>query len=194
MKRPISILALLLPVALTSATVVASAQEAPRAEVAATYNWVHSNVLPTGCGCFSLNGGSGSFAWRFTPSFSAVAEAGATANGNVESTGLGLTLANFTAGPRYTFHNHTRVQPFGQLLLGAAHASGELSPSQLGLGSATAFAMETGGGADWTLSHNVSIRLVQADYFLSLLPNRSSDHQNNLRVSAGVAFHFGKKK
>jgi outer membrane immunogenic protein len=186
------ILALLLPVAAMAAT-PAPAQSTPTAEVAVTYNWVRTNAPPKDCGCFSMNGGSGSFAYNFTHKWSAVGEVGATNNGNVDSTGLGLTLAEFLAGGRYTLRNHSRLQPFGQVLLGAAHTSGSLSPDQIGLGAATSFAMTAGGGVDVNLSRRVALRAIQADYFLTMLPNGSSDRQNNLRLSAGLAFRFGGK-
>src|SRR5580698_9912106 len=193
MRLMIPILALLLPVAAMQATPAAAAQNIPTAEVALTYNWVHSNAPPKDCGCFSMNGGSGSFAYNFTRKWSVVGEASAESNGNVNSTGLGLTLADFLAGGRYTLRNHSRLQPFGQVLLGAAHTSGSLSPDQIGLGAATSFATTAGGGVDVNLSPRIALRAIQAEYFLTMLPNGSSDRQNNLRLSAGFVFRFGSK-
>jgi outer membrane immunogenic protein len=188
------ILALLLPVAAMVATPVAApAQSIPAAEVALTYNWVHTNAPPKDCGCFSMNGGSGSFAYNLTRKWAVVGEVGAETNGNVNSTGLDLTLADFLVGGRYTLRNHSRLQPFGQILLGAAHTSGSLSPDQIGLGAATSFATTMGGGVDVSLSHRIALRVIQADYFLTLLPNGSSDRQNNLRLSAGFVFRFGSR-
>jgi len=191
MRLMIPILALLLPVAAMQATPAAAAQNIPTAEVALTYNWVHSNAPPKDCGCFSMKGGSGSFAYNFTRKWSVVGEASAESNGNVNSTGLGLTLADFLAGGRYTLRNHSRLQPFGQVLLGAAHTSGSLSPDQIGLGAATSFATTAGGGVDVNLSPRIALRAIEADYFLTLLPNGTSDRQNNLRLSAGIVFRFG---
>jgi peptidoglycan-associated lipoprotein len=52
-------LAILL-IAFACATSAASAQTAAPYtwEVDAGYNFVHSNAPPTGCGCFSMNGGT----------------------------------------------------------------------------------------------------------------------------------------
>jgi peptidoglycan-associated lipoprotein len=192
-----SVLALLLPAAglaaLSAVPPAAAAQTAPRAEVAVTYDWVHTNAPPADCGCFSMNGGSGSFAYRFTPSFSVVGEAGAVTNGNVNKSGLGLTLADFLGGGRYTMRNRSRLKPFGEVLVGVAHTSGSLSPDSIGVGSATAFAMETGGGVDVKLSPHFALRAVQADYLLTLFSNRINDHQNNVRLGAGVVLYFGGK-
>jgi hypothetical protein len=56
--------------------------------------------------------------------------------------GAGLTLARYLAGGCYTLRNHSRLQLFGQFLLGAAHTSGSLSPDQIGLGAAASFSMQ----------------------------------------------------
>jgi outer membrane immunogenic protein len=83
------------------------------------------------------------------------------------------------------------VAPFGQLLVGVAHTSGGLSPDQIGLGSATGFASTIGGGLDANLSPRFALRLVQADYYPTLLRNGYNDRQNNLRLSAGIVIRFG---
>jgi opacity protein-like surface antigen len=125
-------------------------------------------------------------------SFSVVAEAGATAASNVDSTGLDVTLSTYLAGGRYSLRS-TRFTPYVQLLLGAAHASGSLAPGQFGLGSSSAFAMAAGGGLDLNLTHRFAFRLLQVDYLLTSLPNRANNVQNNLRFSSGVALRLGKK-
>jgi peptidoglycan-associated lipoprotein len=165
----------------------------PAPELALTYTYLHANVPPNACGCFSMNGGSASFAYPFTYSFSLVAEAGAETNSNVTSSGLDLTLSEYLAGPRYSLRKVSRITPFAQLLVGAAHTSGALSPAQFGLGSSTAFAMATGGGLDLNLTRRFAWRLFQTDYLLTLFPNRTNDHQNNFRFSTGVVVRFGKK-
>jgi len=193
MRSIISLIVLLLPAAVTAAQAAAPAQAAPKAEVALTYNWVHTNAPPDDCGCFNMNGGSISFAYRFKPKWAVVAEAGAVANTNVNSTGLDLGLVQFLAGARYTYANHSRLQPFGQVLIGDVHAAGGLSPSQIGLGSSDAFALATGGGLDINLTPHLALRAAQADYYLTLLPNRTTNTQNNLRISTGFIFRFGRK-
>ena len=188
------ILALLLPVAgMPASPVVAAAQSTPKAEIALTYNWVHTNAPPDTCGCFSMNGASGSYAYRFTPSWSVVGEVGAVNTGNVNNTNLDLTLSEFLVGGRYTLTNRSRFAPFAQVLLGAAHTSGALSPDQLGLGSSTSLAVMAGGGVDVNLSQHFALRVVQADYYLTTLPNGANDVQNNLRLGAGIVFRFGGK-
>ena len=189
--------ALLLTIAVVS-TAPAAAQTAsapnakPSPELAITYTYLHANAPPGGCACFSMNGGGVSFAYPVSHSFSVVTEAGAVTAGNVNSTGLDLTLSNYLAGGRYSLRHFSRFTPFGQILLGAAHASGDLAPDQLGIGSSTAFAMAAGGGLDLSLTHHVAVRLFQTDYLLTLFSNRVNDRQNIFRFSTGIVTHFGK--
>jgi outer membrane immunogenic protein len=175
------------------ATPAVFAQDASAAEVAATYTYIHTNAPPAECGCFAMNGGNGSFAFSLTHTFSVVGELGATTVGNVNSSGLDLTLANYLVGPRYSFRHFSRFTPFGQVLIGAAHTSGSLSPSSLGIGSNTSFAMTAGGGLDLNLTHRLALRLFQTDYFLTRQPNADNTRQNNFRFSTGIVIRFGSK-
>ena len=40
------------------------------------------------------------------------------------------------------------------------------------------------------VSHHFSIRLAEVDYLVATFKNGVNDHQNNLRVSAGLVLHF----
>ena len=51
--------------------------------------------------------------------------------------------------------------------------------------------MTAGGGIDVKLSKHFSIRPVQAEYFLTKIPDGLDNPQNNFRFSAGIAFRFG---
>ncbi len=140
-----------------------------------------------------MNGGSASLAYRLTHSVSVVGEIGTANKGNVDSTGLDLTLSSYLAGLRYSLRKSGRFTPFGQVLVGVTHASGGLAPSQIHAGSSTAFAMAAGGGLDIKLNRSFSLRAFQTDYLLTLLPNRTNDHQNNFRLSTGIVVRFGKR-
>jgi peptidoglycan-associated lipoprotein len=164
----------------------------PGAELALTYNYLHSNAPPSACGCFSMNGGAAVFAYPLKPSISVVAEAGAVTAANVNSSGLDLTFSNFLVGGRYSLRRFSRFTPYAQLLLGASHASGSLAPGQFGPASSTAFAMAAGGGIDFTVTRHLALRLAQTDYLLTLFPNQTNDRQNNFRVSTGVVFRLGR--
>lgn len=166
-----------------------------RAELALGYSYLHSNAPPGGCGCFNLNGGNATFAWPVkSGSFALVGDVAIAHAGTVSSTGDGLTLSTFTAGGRYLPKlGHSPLQPFGQALIGLAHSSGTLvEETNPGAGNAgAAFASNFGAGLDLRANPRFSIRLVEADYLLTTFDNGSNNHQNNLRISAGVVVHFG---
>jgi peptidoglycan-associated lipoprotein len=193
------VLFLLLPIAAVSARPAlaqnaAPTEQAPRAELALDYSYLHSNAPPGGCGCFNLNGGSASFAWALKPgSWDLVADVVAVHAGSVSAAGYSLTLSAFTAGVRYLppFH-YSSLHPFGQVLVGAAHSSGTLvQGSNAGSANAgAAFAANLGGGVDLNLSRRFAIRLVEADYLVTTFNNGVNNHQNNVRIGAGVVFRF----
>jgi outer membrane immunogenic protein len=168
----------------------ASAQSAGNLEIGANYIYTRTNAPPGGCGCFSLNGGAGWIGFNFRRNLALIGEVSGSHASNIEGTTAGLTLTSFLGGLRYSRH-HNRLAPFGQVLLGGAHASGELTPNSSGLaGSENGFAMTAGGGLDVALSHHFSLRAVQADYFLTRFTNSANDQQNNFRIGAGIVFRF----
>ena len=157
-------------------------------DVAIDYDYIHSNAPPGGCGCINLNGASATFAWPVLwRSFSLVARVSGAA-GAMQTSDLTLHLSTFTGGvryqPRFTYRS---IQPFGQVLVGAARASGALLSGQSG---GTAFAADLGGGFDLRVKKQFSIRLVEADYLVTTFDNGVNDHQNNFRLGAGIVLHF----
>src|SRR5277367_71654 len=130
--------------------VAAIAQSGTRAEVALNYTYVHSNAPPGGCGCFSWNGGSAAAAWHFNDRFAVVGDFAGVHAGSLDSSGLSPTLVSYLFGPRYTYPvRQGKLIPFGQVLLGGAHASSGYFPSATASSSsANAFALTLGGGLD----------------------------------------------
>jgi outer membrane immunogenic protein len=171
------------------------AQGGSRLEVGADYNYVRSNAPAGGCGCFALNGGNAWLAFNFSRSLGVVGEVASQAASNVSGSGADLTLTSFLAGPRYTRPVAGRFAPFAQALVGEAHAGGTLAPGSSGLpGSANAFAMILGGGLDIGLTRRIALRAFEADYYLTRFDNGGNDHQNNLRIVAGVVMRFGGRR
>jgi outer membrane immunogenic protein len=156
------------------------------------YNYVRTNLPAGGCGCFALNGGNGWVAFNFSRSLGIVGEIASQDASNISSSGADLTLTSFLAGPRYRRTVAGHFAPFVQVLLGGAHAGGSLAPGSSGLpGSANAFAMIAGGGLDIGLTRRIALRAFEADYYLTRFDNGVNDHQNNLRIAAGVIIRFG---
>lgn len=163
-------------------------------DVGGGYTYVRANVPPGGCGCFSLNGGNGWLAFNATKSIAVVGEVGVQHASNVVGTGADLTLTSYLFGPRYTVRRFERVQPFAQVLLGGARASGSLAPGSSGLaGSANAFATIVGGGLDVRLNEHFSLRAIEANYYFTKFDNGVNDRENNLRIGAGIIFRFGSR-
>ncbi len=193
--------ALLLTIAVASlCSASAHAQAAPttestaRPEVALGYTYLRSNAPQGSCGCFNVSGGNATFAWPLASGKFALAGDVTIAHaGTVSSSGDNLTLSTFTAGVRYLLPMKSRsFQPFGQVLAGLAHSSGTLvqgaNPGAANAGAA--FACNFGGGLDLRVNPRFSIRLAEADYLLTTFDNGTNNHQNNLRISAGVVIHF----
>jgi outer membrane immunogenic protein len=169
-------------------------EDAPRPELAFGYSYVRSNVPPGGCGCFSLNGGNATFTWPLgSGKFAAAGDINVVHAGSVSSQGESLTLGTYTAGARYLpFAGHSAWQPFGQALIGVAHSTGTLvqGANSGSANAGAAFATNIGGGLDLRTGSRFSIRLVEADYLLTTFDNGSNNHQNNIRIGAGVVIRF----
>ena len=187
-----SLLALLL---LSIASVNLMAQTQPSNEIALDYTYVHTNAPPGGCGCFSMNGGSGSYAYHLGPQFAAVIEVGAVHAAKIDASGLDLTLTSYLGGPRFYYRRpHVRFVPYGQVLLGAVRATGGLAQANAdGARSGAVFGSTLGGGVEFNVSRSITLRVAQIDYFVTTFENKVNNHQNNIRLSAGAAYHFGKR-
>jgi outer membrane immunogenic protein len=177
------------------AALTAHAQNRGSVDVGVDYNYVRTNAPAGGCGCFALNGGSGWVAFNVSHSLGIVGEIASQHASNISSSGADLTLTSYLVGPRYIWAHARHFAPFAQVLLGGAHASGSLSPGSSTLpGSANALAMTAGGGLDIRLTRHISLRAFEADYYLTHFDNGVNDHQNNLRIAAGVIIRFGGSK
>jgi opacity protein-like surface antigen len=191
--------------ALMLCSAAARGQSASPVEVSLGYSYLRANAPPGQCGCFNMNGGSGGLAAYLGHGFSAVADVGGYFQSNVVNSGLNLTMETFLFGPRYSYRHSKKWTPFAQFLAGGAHGSGTLygtsttatsSNTSAGFtsGSANSFAFSAGGGLDLKASRNVSIRVFQAEYLMTRLPNAVNDYQNDLRLTFGVVLHFGKPR
>lgn len=168
-------------------------QNPKRMELGAEYSYVRSNAPPGGCGCFSMNGGTGWFAYNLSRSWAAVAEFGGE-HANIDATTGAFTLSSYLIGSRYAWRRSGGIVPFGQYLIGAAHGSGALTPALDGQpNGSNALAMTLGAGVDLRVSQNWAIRVAQVDYFLTRFQNGVNHHQNNLRIGVGVVYRFGGK-
>ena len=161
----------------------AQAQERQVIDVGVSYSYVRYNPATSGLKSFSLNGGSASAAYNFNSWFSGVADIGGYGNG-----GRG-TVSSYLFGPRVSLNRYGRVTPFGQVLVGIAHAGNSFLTTR----GQTPFSTVIGGGLDWRWTNHIRIRTAEVDYFLthfSEVRNTNTQVQNNLRVSSGFVFRF----
>src|ERR1700722_1611818 len=92
----------------------------PKLEFGAQYNYFHANAPPGQCGCFSLNGGSGTVVYNITSKWAGVADLMVGHASNVDNSLQNITIFNYLFGPRYTRRTKSRFVPYGQILVGGA--------------------------------------------------------------------------
>ena len=144
-----------------------------------------------------MNGGSTEVAIHVWRGFSAVADlTGERASGSTTAPEDGLSLASFTVGPRFSYGfsgtKLSRYTPFVQGLVGTVHGFDSQFPNSDGTvsGAANSLSVLADGGLDITVKKHLAIRVIQADYLRTRLPNNAGNEQNLLRLGAGVVFRI----
>ena len=170
-------------------------------DVAVTYVAERGKIAPSDCGCFWLQGGSLDTALTFYRGLGVAANLTGGHNDDIAS-GVELDKVAFMLGPRYTvrasdwWHRGTPgmmggAAIFGEGLIGGVHSFNTVVPTAAGTaGAASSFAFQVGGGVDVPLGKRLGIRLVEADFVRSTLPNGGNDVQHDLRLAAGISFHL----
>ncbi len=145
----------------------ALAQDAPKAEVAGNYTYIHFS------GGGNCNGASGSVTGYLNSWFGVTGDFGACHFGG------GGSAQTYMFGPKVAYRSGGRVDPYFHLLFGGTHVTG-----------ASAFSMTLGGGFDYKLQDHFAIRVAQVEYYMT---HFGGVRQNNFRFSAGVVIRIGKK-
>jgi outer membrane immunogenic protein len=185
----IALLASLSAAAFAQSKTAHSMATTPAIEVGASYSFFHANVPPASCGCFSLNGGHGTFVYHLNPAWALVSDvSGAYAN-NVSGTTQNITTYDYFFGPRYSLHPLGRFTPYGEVLIGGAKELSNYAYVQ----NVNAFGLSAGGGLNTPLGHHLGWNVVEADWIYTHLPNGVNTHQNLLRISTGITFRFGSR-
>jgi outer membrane immunogenic protein len=161
--------------------------EIPRFEVGANYNYFHANAPPGQCGCFSLNGGSGTVLMNVTPVWAAVADIAVAHANNVDNTSQNITIVNYLFGARYTRRNSSRFVPYGEVLFGGAKEDVNFQFTI----NRNSFGLAAGGGVSTRLKRKLGLTIAQFDYVYTQIPNAANDRQNNIRISTGITYNFG---
>jgi opacity protein-like surface antigen len=173
--------------------VVAVAQDSPKAELAAGWNYLHIDEGPGG----TQNGFPGGFFVDGTYYFAKII--GLTGDFEYNKKTFSADT-NFTAGDQaraLSFHAGPRVktrmgrfEPFAHALFGFTNA--QFTPAGSTSVSDNAFSMKIGGGLDVALIPHVAVRVGEFNYYLTSFGHGSSvsfngqDHQNNFTFGVGV--------
>ncbi len=170
--------------------VTAKTQELPKIDASVSYSYFRAMPSTQGSSGFNLNGGSASASYNFRDWLSGVADFGGYSVGSVNGVNVDNHVLTYLFGPQITYRRYRRISPFGHVLVGGGRTgSGVFATTNSHTALATAF----GVGVDWNVRDRFSIRPLQFDYLLTHLPedtNGNTQTQNNLRVSAGIVFHF----
>jgi hypothetical protein len=195
----------------------ASAQEAPKAEVNVDYSFARYSPSASYTKGHSFNGGGGGFKYNFGQHLGIMMDlqgyrSNTTAFNippNLKFPGgahgsVSGDLFTYLFGPVVKFHAVPHVNPFVDLLFGAAHSNVygnafktlcqpvagactvRTSPSGNG------FAMSFGGGFDVPINSRIDFRVGQFDYLYTRFTNIFNDAgQNNFRFLTGVNVKLG---
>jgi hypothetical protein len=192
------------------------AQEFPRHEITLDYTYAHyvpstSYAKATNQ---SLNGGGGAYVYNFTPHIGMKMDLqgyGSFSNQfvipvstNFPQGGLFRVNGNlftYLFGPQVKIRAHS-AQPFGHLLVGAAHSNlygsaykecgTQVVCSGFKAPSGNAFAFAIGGGVDVPLGTHIQLRPAGFDYLLTNFSNPfNHGSQSNWRYMAGMTFTLG---
>jgi len=166
-------------------------EQASKLEVYGGYYYARFNVNASAAGgapseTFNGNGGGAQLEYNLNHWLGVVGDMagyGATATTNGALVGGAFT---YLFGPRVNFR-HGKVTPFAHTLFGGIWTTDGIGHS----GSENNFAMAAGGGIDVNVSRHISVRPVQAEYFMTKIPD-NLNNQNNLRLGAGVVVRLGR--
>jgi peptidoglycan-associated lipoprotein len=159
-----------------------------------TYDAVGANLTTNNS--FWLNGGGADLNATISHGFGVQASLmglhTANSGGNVP-----VNLFVETFGPCYTVGSHfgthaVAVSVHG--LVGEANGFDGLYPTPRGADSgANGLAVQAGGNFDIGVGHRLAVRVIEADWLRTQLPNSTTNVQNNLRLGAGIVFRLRKK-
>jgi len=179
---------------LAAAPPVKAQDQAPKLEVHGGYYYARFNINANvpGIAPFSTyngNGGGGQLEYNANRWLGVVGDLSgfyATSSGSGAFAGAAFT---YLLGPRVNLRQG-KVTPFAQALFGGVWTTDGIAKST---GPENNFAMTAGGGVDIKVSRHVSVRPIQAEYFMTKIPDGLHNRQDNLRLGAGVVFRLGRQ-
>jgi outer membrane protein OmpA-like peptidoglycan-associated protein len=183
------------PPSATTPDTTAPGRVVPKYEIAGMFDYM--NVHPGDpFNAFNSQGGSGSFTYNASRWLGLTAELGGLhydrnvfpLTGNNKSVSGGLTTYLF--GPRLNLRKFDHFVPFGEFLLGGAHAGNQLTGDK----NQSAFALAAGGGIDIVFTRYLAWRFAQFDYVMTNFSGvgvGGNARQDNFRAGTGIVLRFG---
>jgi hypothetical protein len=148
------------------------AQDYPKAEVFAGYQFLHSEGE-------NFNGWNASLTGNVNKAFGVTGDF----SGSYKTIdGIDFKVYSYTGGPVLNLNHEGTVNPFVHALFGGAHFTGSASGASASLNG---FTMLYGGGADVKMSKLLALR-GQVDWVYYHVAGTSSS--KNVRLSTGVVF------
>ena len=165
-------------------------QASPRLEVAVLYNSLLSNVARANR--FWMQGGSIEVDGQFWHGLCVEADVSGFHAQNANNATVGLDMVTATFGPCYRWSPvHHRYSFSGHALVGEANGFHSIFPGAGAASSSTnGLALQLGGGMDLSIKHRLLMRVFEADWLRTELPNADTNAQNNIRLAAGVVARF----
>ncbi len=163
-------------------------------DLAVTFAIERSQVVPDQC-CFWFKGGGADATVTFWKGFGVAASFTGDHASNVVP-GVDVNKLSYMSGLRYTWTRSAvggrRWQIFAEGLAGETHGFDGIYPAPgAATTSANGFALQAGGGLNLRLRQHLGLRLIEADYVRTELPNAVTDRQNDLRLVFGLTYHIG---
>lgn len=190
----VAIVLMLLPASLR-AQLHGGGETQPELDLALGYDANHG--MTTQSSGFWAQGGQAHLTGTFYHGLGMVADVTGTHAGGIGPDKVGLTLITTTFGPSYTWALPRRGKStrqwkiFSESLVGVAFGIDSVFPGPTGAeSSANSLALQLGGGADLDLTRDFGLRLLQADWLRTQLPNGGTNVQNNLQLGAGILWRI----
>jgi hypothetical protein len=176
---------------LTGSDFVRAQESQPtRLDLSVTYVGGHSLKANTSEN-FWMQGGSIELGANVVRGWGIAANVTGAHAGSIGTSSLPLSLVTTTFGPRYRWHADRRLSLYGEGLIGEANGFRSIFPTNTGSQpDANSLATQVGGGIDYSFSGRFAIRVFDAAWSRTQLPNSTDNVQNNLLLDAGVVLRF----
>jgi hypothetical protein len=160
----------------------------PFFELGLQYEATHVNAPPSACGCFWMQGGGMQLAYPVDARWAVAADLSGANAADVNGLKQRLSTFNYVFGPRFSLRSYRALTPYAQAMAGASEVFSNYAIYGHGR---TYFAAMGGDGLELRLSHHLSLVPLEANYIYSRADNGVNQHQNSLRIAAGINLRVG---